>query len=286
MALEINGEFVDDEVIRREAHLLKPSCAELFEQFDAITAEMHIRDLARERVIEQVLLRQETDRDPEPISPEALDRALEHLRRSSSGGGSCITPMNESSLKEQATADLRLDRLVRKIIGKTPKPKPKELLEYYRTHEDEFDLPEMARAAHIVKDVDETHSEAEAHAAIDEIAGKLKAGAAFAELADAYSDCPGSGGDLGYFPRGQMVPEFDEVVFHLEVGRISPVFRTAFGFHIAMLIDVRPARRRTFNEVSAEIAAALHRERQRQAMDDYVAALRAGAQVRVIRRPR
>ena len=130
--------------------------------------------------------------------------------------------MNEATLLEQATADLRLDRLISKIVSQIPKPKPKELLDYYRKHADEFEVPEMARAAHIVKNVDETHDESQARAAIEDAARKLAEGVDFAELADEYSDCPGSGGDLGYFPRGQMVPEFDEVVFRLRSGSGQP----------------------------------------------------------------
>ena len=66
---------------------------------------------------------------------------------------------------------------------------------------------------------------------------ELRNGAAFAEVADRYSDCPGSGGDIGWFPRGEMVPEFDEVVFALAPGENSEVFRTRFGFHIVRVLE-------------------------------------------------
>ncbi len=283
MALEINGELIEDEVIRRAAQALKPKCSELFEEFDAITAEMRIRELARDRVIDEVLLRQQVAADPVPIPPEALERALAKLRSSGSASDSGLTASNGAALEDQAIADVRFHRLIGKIVSQAPKPKPKELLEYYRKHADEFDLPAMARAAHIVKNVDETHDEAQARTSIDEIAGKLAAGADFASLADACSECPGSGGDLGYFPRGEMVPEFDEVVFHLQVGQISPVFRTIFGLHIAKLTDLQPGRRRTFAEASAGLAEAMLAARQRQAMNDYVEALRAKAQIRVVK---
>ncbi len=73
--------------------------------------------------------------------------------------------------------------------------------------------------------------------AIEKIAGiktDLDAGGDFAEAASEHSDCPSSssGGDLGEFSRGMMVPEFDEVVFDLEIGATSGVVETPFGYHI------------------------------------------------------
>src|ERR1700737_4820932 len=100
MALEINGELIEDAVIRREAQLLKPRCAEMFAELDPIAAEMQVRELARDHVIEQVLLRQEADKDVSPIAPAALEEAFNQIRLANSGGSTCITPMNEESLRE------------------------------------------------------------------------------------------------------------------------------------------------------------------------------------------
>lgn len=75
----------------------------------------------------------------------------------------------------------------------------------------------------------------------DEALNEIKAlkdqvdnGADFAELAKANSDCPSGqkGGDLGFFGRGMMVPEFDQAAFNMEVGTVSDVVETDFGYHI------------------------------------------------------
>ena len=74
----------------------------------------------------------------------------------------------------------------------------------------------------------------------DSVYAMLMAGAPFEELVSEYSDDPGSkekGGDLGYFERRQMVKEFDETVFNMEVGQISEPVKTNFGYHIIMLTD-------------------------------------------------
>lgn len=71
---------------------------------------------------------------------------------------------------------------------------------------------------------------------------KVKAGEDFAELASEYSKDPGSaanGGSLGYFPRGVMVPEFEEVAFSLAVGEVSDIVESQFGYHIIKIEDIQ-----------------------------------------------
>ncbi len=82
--------------------------------------------------------------------------------------------------------------------------------------------------------------EAAAKAKADEIRAKIAGGAEFAELAkvESHDTVSGaSGGDLGQFSRGQMVPEFDEAVFAAKAGELTPVVRTQFGFHVIQVLE-------------------------------------------------
>ena len=91
--------------------------------------------------------------------------------------------------------------------------------------------PEV-RARHILV---ETEDEAKA------VLAELKKGADFAELAKAKSKDPGSadGGDLGYFTKDQMVPEFSEVAFKLDKGQLSEPVKSQFGWHVIKVEDKR-----------------------------------------------
>ncbi|CAA7617361.1 Parvulin-like peptidyl-prolyl isomerase [Candidatus Terasakiella magnetica] len=101
-------------------------------------------------------------------------------------------------------------------------------------------MPSQIRASHILlmykgsMRSQASRSKDDALSAINEIKAEIDDGAAFDQLARQYSDCPSSeeGGDLGEFPKGAMVPEFDVAAFALEVGEISGVVETPFGFHL------------------------------------------------------
>ncbi|MCX4243060.1 peptidylprolyl isomerase [Paraliomyxa miuraensis] len=79
-----------------------------------------------------------------------------------------------------------------------------------------------------------TRSKEEAQQQIQAIHGQLQQGGDFAGLARQHSDCPSSakGGDLGQFGRGQMVKPFEDAAFGMEVGQVSEVVETQFGYHI------------------------------------------------------
>ena len=79
-----------------------------------------------------------------------------------------------------------------------------------------------------------TRSQEEALAQITELKAKIDGGEAFADVAAASSDCPSGakGGSLGDFGRGQMIKEFEDAAFSMEVGDMSDVVETAFGYHL------------------------------------------------------
>ena len=95
----------------------------------------------------------------------------------------------------------------------------KNVVEYYKKNATNFEAAEAIHAGHIVKNVDQNMSEEAARDAMEQIRLTLQAGKPFKELADESSDCPGRGGDLGFFPRGEIVDEFDSVAFALSPAR-------------------------------------------------------------------
>jgi peptidyl-prolyl cis-trans isomerase C len=124
------------------------------------------------------------------------------------------------------------------------------------------------RARHIL-----VASEEEAKAVLDE----LKKGGDFAELAKKKSKDPGGaeGGDLGYFTKDQMVPEFAEMAFRLPPGQLSEPVKTDFGWHIIRVEDKRNRQMPEFDQVKGQIETFV----VRRAQVDLVSKLREGAKI-------
>jgi len=107
---------------------------------------------------------------------------------------------------------------------------------------------------------------------------ELKKGTDFAELAKMRSKDPGAaaeGGDLGYFSKDQMVPEFAEVAFKLDKGQMSDPVKTQFGWHIIKVEDKRAKPAPTFEEVKDQVQTFV----TRKAQAEYITKLREGAKI-------
>jgi peptidyl-prolyl cis-trans isomerase D len=141
----------------------------------------------------------------------------------------------------------------------------------YNASIDSYSTPEQVRASHILLKT-EGKDDAAVKAKAEDVLKQAKAGADFAALAKKYSEDEESaknGGDLDYFGKGKMVPEFDQAAFAMTPGQISdqPV-KTQFGYHIIKLVDKKAATTRTLAEVRQQINDQLSYERaQAQAAD-------------------
>lgn len=284
MALVVNGERVDDGLLAREAEALRHRFQQLSAEekrrynLTSVTLQSTAIDWARENLIEQTLLRQAALQDPASLDPETVERSFrEALERLGGEAKLAEAGLDEDRLRADIEARLKVDRLIGSVTADAKAPKPKELADYYRRNKDRYRTEETVRAAHIVKHIEKDVTAEQAQAAAQALYEQLRNGKSFEEIADAQSDCPGNGGDLGYFARGKMVPEFEEAVFSLEVGETSRVFRTVFGYHIAKLLDRQPAGLKPFGAVKESVREELLKERRTQLLEQYVDRLRAAA---------
>jgi peptidyl-prolyl cis-trans isomerase D len=143
---------------------------------------------------------------------------------------------------------------------------PTEVQSFYNGNITQYQTPEQVRASHILLNT-AGKDEAAVRKQAEDILQQVKTGADFAELAKKYSEDEGSkpnGGDLDYFSRGRMVPEFEAAAFALEVGQVSDLVKSQFGFHIIKVVDKKPAVTRSLDEVRPQIEEQLKRQRADQ----------------------
>jgi peptidyl-prolyl cis-trans isomerase D len=161
---------------------------------------------------------------------------------------------------------------------------PAEIQTYYNTHREEFRQEEQACASHILVKVKQTpeakngHPDAEAKRMAEDLLAQIKGGADFATLAKKSSEDEGSkqaGGDLGCFPRGRMVPEFEKAAFGLDAGQLSDVVKSNFGYHVIRLNSRKPESVQSLEESRARIRQTLMTE-QAQTMAEARAQAVAG----------
>jgi peptidyl-prolyl cis-trans isomerase D len=140
-------------------------------------------------------------------------------------------------------AEVRVLRFPVEKYGEKVTVSEEELKNLYESQKSLYQTEERAHARHILVHVREGSSEEEERVAkekAEEILSRVRKGESFQELAKQFSDDPGSkalGGDLGWFKRGVMVPEFDQAVFSTRPGEVTGPVRTRFGYHIIEVLE-------------------------------------------------
>lgn len=167
----------------------------------------------------------------------------------------------------------------------TPDISDADAQKFYNSNPKDFEQPETVRASHILFMVEEGASDAQVRskrAAADRAADRAANGEDFNSLAKELSEEPGAaetGGDLGFFPKDRMVPEFAEVAFNQAVGVPSRPVKTQFGWHVVLVTDKRGAGTVPFAEVKEQITAYLENAGRREAEQEVIKKLRESARV-------
>jgi peptidyl-prolyl cis-trans isomerase C len=159
---------------------------------------------------------------------------------------------------------------------------------YYDENPKQFEQPEQVRASHILikpeftdPNADPNEAKAIARTKTEGLLKQLKDGSDFAELAKAHSNCPSApnGGDLGFFPRGETTPAFENVAFELEIGQISDVVETEYGYHIIKTTGHKDASTTTFDQAKDDIIRQLTQKKQSELAEEYIESLKAKANI-------
>ena len=193
-----------------------------------------------------------------------------------------------AQLEDEQRRDLLHSKTIEAEVAPKLTVSEQELNAFYTGNPDQFKEQESVRASHILFGVAKDAPPAAKAATKTEAEGVLKrakAGEDFAALAKQYSKDPGSaavGGDLNYFPKGQMVPAFDAAAFALKPGEISGLVETEFGFHIIKLTDRRVGRTVPLAEVKDRLEGFLKQRKQQELVQQYLSSLKSKYRVEVL----
>jgi len=152
-----------------------------------------------------------------------------------------------------------------------------DLRAYYQAHQEEFTREEQVRARHILLQTGNKRTEAQAKAEIEKVKARIEGGEDFAKVAREISEDPGSakqGGDLGYFGKGRMTPEFEKAAFGAKVGELVGPVTTPFGVHLIQVTDKREGGTIPFEEARRSVRNRLAAQRVDAAAQDLASKLR------------
>ena len=256
MALLINGQRIEDSVLYSEFSEIKTyferlgnvSCCERDDEF---------RGYARQNVIARVLLAQEARRRLPPMPETEVDGAVAKLVEQY-GGESCFFTMTGASpeqmplVRHDVEADLRVRKMMDDLSADL-NPTDGDLRQFYEQHLDRYMTEEQVRASHILKAPTRGEQRNSAYESLRQVRKQLQAGADFDELARKHSDKADEHIDLNFFKRGELADEFELVAFSMEVGELSPVFASPFGFHLIKLTDRKAAEAKPFDTVRDDV---------------------------------
>lgn len=223
---EVNGNTITTDDFKAEIDKLPPYLKPM------VQSEEGKKELLDSMIVRQIILEQ-AKKDGVDKDKEVSDR-MEDLRKR-----------------------LIVETYLKKKVEKEAQISDQEMKKFYDENKDKFKAGDQVKASHILV---KTEKEA------SDILAQLKGGAKFEDLAKKFStdSTASKGGDLGWFPKGAMVPEFDKVAFSLKEGEMSGIVKTQFGFHIIKVTGKRPAGITPFEEVKEQIKSNLLPAKQQE----------------------
>lgn len=287
MPIHVNGDCIDDEALEREMQNLKSSYEMQTGEMCCCSRDDEFRGHARDNLIARALIAQQAQSEVEPASEAELEQAWQALLEQHGGEDKLhealsTTPEQVPQLRSDLAQTLRVQKLLDRWTQPAAEPSDQQLREFYQSHLDRYLEPQKLRASHIIKRVGHGEDRLAVHAQMCQWREQLLSGADFAALAREHSDRPEDAGDLGYFTRSEILEEFSSVAFSMQVGEISPVFLSPFGYHIVCVTERVPAAPKPFEQVRSQVLEDYHQHVREQKVQARLAELRDAAVIHAL----
>jgi parvulin-like peptidyl-prolyl isomerase len=283
MSIKVNDQVIPSWAIERQAQSLYEQVARGMQGKPQEVIQLAAIDLAKERMIDQSLMAQESNRRKYQIDPEEVNKGMKRWMREN-GGKKAIEKTKHPAIKDrddlrrEILAQLRYNRLLEEESS-CDIPTEEEAREYYDNRPDLFTSEEMVSASHILKKASSDEEFENAEKEILSIRDRLLGGEDFVKCVQEESDDGGNDGNLGTFGKGRMVPEFEEAAFSLEPDQLSEPVKTQFGWHVIKLHEKHEPKLTPFDELKEKIIEYLHERKKDKVFDSFLDELKAKATI-------
>jgi len=304
IAVTVNGKNITEaeleqamkpqlDAVARQASSLPPEFMEQYKKqikpriLNNLISEQLLREKVKEANIvisDEEVINQITELISKQQQPLTLDEFKKKLEERG---------LNFEDMKNDVRNRLAYEKLMTSLWEGKIFATEEDAKKYYDENPKRFEQPEQIAVSHILikpekpdpnsADPNEAmkQSKATALAKAQDLLKQINEGADFAELAKANSACPSAkdGGDLGFFPKGQTTPPFEEAAFALEMGELSDIVETSYGYHIIQKTGHKDASTIPFEEAKKNIIIQLVQKQQNEFIEDYMDKLKAEAEI-------
>ncbi|HSJ04113.1 MAG: peptidylprolyl isomerase [Verrucomicrobium sp.] len=283
MALIINGETIDDEIIEEEFRHIKGHYERAL-QVSCCERDPEFRGIAKDNLASRALLQQESVRRFPEVPPTDIDARLAKLVEQAGGEdqfyASIGMPFKDESLLQSNLANgVRMDKMLIQVYAPEPEPAEEEIKAFYEANVKLFLTEEQIRVSHITLSLSGAKSRADVYQLMRELREQALGGGDFDALGAEHNSNKDLSPDLGWFKKGEFMEEFEAIAFSMRDGEISPVFTTQLGFHICRLTERKPAVPKPLEEVKDEVRARILEAYRDGKFNEFIEDLKTSAKI-------
>jgi len=288
-AATVNGKPISKSQYERELSIFQKQAAQRGRPLsDADLTTVKHRIL--ENLIEAEVLYQQSQKEKVKVDDQAVNEQIETIKKRFPDEATYKKALegmgvSEKEIRAQIQRGLAINQLIDTNIRQKVTVTEEESNKFYNNNPNLFKQPEQIKASHILIKVapgTEESKKNQARKKIEAVQKKVRQGEDFGLLAKANSEGPTAqrSGDLGYFSRGQMVKPFEDAAFALNVGEVSEIVETQFGYHLIKVTDKKPARTIPYQEVQQKLEQHLKNEKEKTEIQRYIENLKKSATIK------
>ncbi|MCP4258164.1 MAG: hypothetical protein GY774_11810 [Planctomycetes bacterium] len=299
IAVSVNGIDITEEELQK---VLQPQLARMTQQNQQLPPGLKetLEKQFRQQILEQMIIRQLLEEKAKKtniviaeedvinqikqlLASQGSKMTLEQFKQTTAESG-----RNFDEIKQQVEKGMVYQKIVDSQWAGKINITEEDAKKHYDENPAQFVTKEQVKASHIlikpktdVVGADPNQEKAKAKAKVEGLLKQVKEGADFAALAKASSECPSAakGGNLDFFPRGEMAAPFEKAAFAMEPGKISDIVETRFGYHIIKVTDRKEAGTTTFEQAKAGLIRQLAQKQQAELTNKYIDSLKAAANI-------
>ncbi|HUT44265.1 MAG TPA: peptidylprolyl isomerase [Desulfobacterales bacterium] len=288
-AASVNGKPISKSQYERDLSIFQKQAAQKGQQLsDADLTSIKNRIL--DNLIDAEVLYQQSQKEGVKVDDQVINEQIETIKKrfpDEAAYKKALEGMDfsEKEIRAEIQRSLAINQLLDTNVRQKITVTEEESKKYYDNNPNLFKQPEQAKASHILIKVApdaEESKKIQARKKIETVQKKVRQGEDFGLLAKANSEGPTAQreGDLGYFSRSQMVKPFEDAAFALNVGEVSGIVETQFGYHLIKLTDKKAARTIPYKEVQLRLEQNLKREKEKTEIQGYIENLKKSAKIK------